>query len=185
MMVSPAKRNALGRPQVCAVQRANRVNQAGFLLAGGFMRRVAIDRRKRRSCRRGEPGSEGIASPRWSGLTSRRCLEVFGNQTLWLYRLERPGSAVGSTRSALGLKGRIWTGGAKFFAQMRHPAPGLVVSHRHLVGGGFADEDDLLPAAGDRGVEQVSLQHHEVALEQRDDDDRVFAALRFVDADRV
>jgi hypothetical protein len=45
------------------------------------------------------------------------------------------------------------------------------------VGGGVADEEDLFLSAGDGGVEQVALEHHEVRLEQRHDDDGVFTAL--------
>jgi len=62
---------------------------------------------------------------------------------------------------------------------------GLAVAHGHRVGGGFADEENFFLSTCDRGIDQVSLEHHEVRFEQRHDDDWIFAALRFMDADGV
>ncbi len=68
---------------------------------------------------------------------------------------------------------------------MRDTLLGFAVAHGHGVGGGFADEEDFFTASRDRSVDEVALQHHEMRLEQRHDDDGVFAALRLVDADGV
>ena len=72
-----------------------------------------------------------------------------------------------------------------FFLQVGVAGFGLVVAHGHAVGGGFADEEDLFFAAGDGGVEQVALEHHEVALEQGNDDGGVFRTLAFMNANGV
>ena len=73
----------------------------------------------------------------------------------------------------------------QLLAQMGAALLRFAVAHGHRVGGGLADEEHLLPSAGQGGVEQVALQHHEVRLEQRDDHDRILAALALVDADAV
>ena len=64
-----------------------------------------------------------------------------------------------------------------FFLEVRDASFGFGVADGHGVGGGVAHEEDLFFAAGDRGVDQVSLEHHEVRLEKRDDDDGVFRTL--------
>ena len=55
----------------------------------------------------------------------------------------------------------------------------------HGVGFGLADDEDFFFAAGDAGVEEVTLEHHEVLLHDGEDDDGVFTALAFVDGDGV
>ena len=54
-------------------------------------------------------------------------------------------------------------------------------------GEGFvgADEDDEFFGAGEAGVEEVALEHHEMRFQQRHDHDGIFAPLRFVNADRI
>jgi len=54
---------------------------------------------------------------------------------------------------------------------------GFVVANGHAVGGGFSDDVDFFLSAGNGGVEEVALQHHEVRFHERDDDDRVFRSL--------
>ena len=64
-----------------------------------------------------------------------------------------------------------------FLFEVRDAGFGFGVTDGHGVGGGVAHEEDLFFAAGDRGVDQVSLEHHEVRFEKRDDDDGVFRTL--------
>ena len=64
-----------------------------------------------------------------------------------------------------------------FFLEVRDAGFGFGVADGHGVGGGIAHEEDLFFTAGDRSVDQVSLEHHEVRLEERDDDDGVFRTL--------
>ena len=73
----------------------------------------------------------------------------------------------------------------KLLTQMGTAEFGLAVAHGDRVRRGLADQEDLLFAARDRGVEQIALQHHEVRLEQYDHHRRIFRALALVNADAV
>ena len=72
-----------------------------------------------------------------------------------------------------------------FFAQVSAAEFGLGVADGHGVGGRFANDEDLFLTAGNRGVEEIALEHHEVSFEDRHDDDGVLAALTFVDTDAI
>ena len=81
-------------------------------------------------------------------------------------------------------EGDLWQSG-DLLAEVGGAEFRLGVAHGHGVGSGFADDENLFLSARDRGVDQVSLKHHEVRFEQRHDDDGVFRALAFVNADGV
>lgn len=62
---------------------------------------------------------------------------------------------------------------------------GFVIADCHGVGFEVANEVNFFSCAGDAGVDEVALEHHEVLLEEGYNDGGVFAALAFVDADGV
>lgn len=62
---------------------------------------------------------------------------------------------------------------------------GFVIADRHGIGLEVADEINLLAGAGDAGIDEVALEHHEVLFEQGDNHGGVFAALTFMDADGI
>ena len=85
---------------------------------------------------------------------------------------------VGGVERARFFDGR---GHAETFGERRATTARFVVLDRDGHGARRAHDADELLAARDRGVEQVALEHHEVRLHQRQDHDRVLAALRLVD----
>ena len=61
----------------------------------------------------------------------------------------------------------------------------VIVAVAFLVVSEHADQHDQLLAAGDPGIEEVSLQHGVVLRHHRDDHGGIFRALAFVDGRRV
>src|ERR1035437_1550992 len=66
------------------------------------------------------------------------------------------------------------------FGQVRVATRYLVVGDCHGQGLGVSDQYHGLLAAGDRGIEEVSLEEGEVGRVQADDNEREFTTLAFV-----
>jgi hypothetical protein len=71
-------------------------------------------------------------------------------------------------------------GSAEAGAEVGHADLLFVVFDGHGVGIERSDDVDLVAGSGDPRVDKVSLEQEKVLFEERDDDDRVFAALAFV-----
>src|SRR4051812_47018477 len=97
----------------------------------------------------------------------------------------RSGGRVGVSEFAVGVTGRAPRPAAEAGGKTRVPATGPGGAHGLGESPRRAHEDDEPLGTGDRGVEQVALQHHPGAGRQRDDDARVLAALGPVHGDGV
>jgi hypothetical protein len=80
---------------------------------------------------------------------------------------------------------RYGTHRAKPFVGLRPAPPARNVANCDRDGLLLADKDHQPLAAGDAGVEEVSLQHRVVLGEDRDDYSRIFGALTLVDGSGI
>src|SRR4051795_5685436 len=87
-----------------------------------------------------------------------------------LPQIARSGGRAGVSTFAVGVTGRLPRPTAEAVGEGGVPAAGAGRAHGLGQRPRGADEDDELLGAGDRGVEQVALQHHPGAGGQRDDD---------------
>ena len=69
--------------------------------------------------------------------------------------------------------------------QSRKPSRTLFISHSHLEGSFFSNQNHQFSPSGDSGVEQVALQKHELLTCQRDHHCRKLAALGFMNRDGI
>ena len=74
---------------------------------------------------------------------------------------------------------------AQPFGQQRRTRLEPAVLHRHPDRPAAADQNQQLLRPGHGGVKQIPLQHHVMLGQERQHDDREFAALRLVHGHRV